>query len=102
MIKLENVSKSYGNREIIKIDKLEIYDGDKIGIVGKNGAGKSTLFDIISKDCVADTGKIDVKGKIGYIKQFNYTLEPNLSGGEIEKAEINKKSRYYISRWTFF
>mgnify|MGYP005799435519 CR=1 FL=1 len=90
MIKLENVSKSYGNREIIKIDKLEIYDGDKIGIVGKNGAGKSTLFDIITKDCIADTGKIDVKGKIGYIKQFNYTLEPNLSGGEIEKAEINK------------
>ena len=90
MIKLENVSKSYGDREIIKIDKLEIYDGDKIGIVGKNGAGKSTLFDIISKDCIADTGKIDVKGKIGYIKQFNYTLEPNLSGGEIEKAEINK------------
>ena len=51
MIKLENVSKSYGNREIIKIDKLEICNGDKIGIVGKNGTGKTSLVKrILSND----------------------------------------------------
>lgn len=90
MISLENVSKSYGNREIIRIDKLEIYDGEKVGIVGKNGAGKSTLLEIISRNCIPDTGKINIKGRIGYIKQFSDDIESDLSGGELEKAEINK------------
>lgn len=90
MITLEHVSKCYGDREIINIDKLEIYDGEKVGIVGKNGVGKSTLLDIISGNCMADTGKVKVSGSIGYIKQFSDDIYSSLSGGELEKKEINK------------
>lgn len=89
MIYLEKVIKSFGNRELLKINKLEISDGEKVGIVGKNGAGKSTLLNIISGRINPDSGKVSVQGSIGYIEQIS-DEESVLSGGERVKASIAK------------
>ena len=60
---LENINKSFGpvhaNRDI----NLEIKSGTIHGIVGENGAGKSTLMCILYGFYLADSGKIEVKGK---------------------------------------
>ena len=37
------VKKYFGDRLILDIDKLEILESDRIGLVGENGAGKTTL-----------------------------------------------------------
>ena len=67
MIYLENVTKSFGNRELLKINKLEISDGEKVGIVGKNGAGKISLINrILSND---ENVRISGQAKIGYFSQ---------------------------------
>ena len=67
MIYLENVTKSFGNRELLKINKLEINDGEKVGIVGKNGAGKTSLINrILSND---ENVRISGQAKIGYFSQ---------------------------------
>ncbi len=67
MIYLENVTKSFGNRELLKINKLEISDGEKIGIVRKNGAGKTSLINrILSND---ENVRISGQAKIGYFSQ---------------------------------
>ncbi len=67
MIYLENVTKSFGNRELLKINKLEIGDGEKVGIVGKNGAGKTSLINrILSND---ENVRISGQAKIGYFSQ---------------------------------
>ena len=67
MIYLENVTKSFGNRELLKINKLEINDGEKVGIVGKNGAGKTSLINrILSND---ENIRISGQAKIGYFSQ---------------------------------
>ena len=89
MIYLENVIKSFGNRELLKINKLEISDDEKIGIVGKNGTGKSTLLNIISGRINPDSGKVSVQGSIGYIEQIS-DKESVLSGGERVKVSIAK------------
>ena len=47
LIKVNKLKKYYGDRLILNIDKLEIFEGDKIGLVGVNGAGKTTLLNII-------------------------------------------------------
>ena len=44
---LEHVSKSYGNKEIIKDFSCRIMRGDRVGLLGPNGAGKSTLLKLI-------------------------------------------------------
>ncbi|GAB5553609.1 MAG: ATP-binding cassette domain-containing protein [Saprospiraceae bacterium] len=57
MIQLKNLSKSYGNKEVLKDINLEFARGQVYGIVGANGAGKTTLF-----KCVA--GLEDHYGKV--------------------------------------
>ena len=49
------------------IDNLEIYNYDKIGIVGKNGIGKTTLLKILLGQIKLETAEIKTYGKIAYI-----------------------------------
>ena len=44
MIKIENISKSYGRKSVLKDLNLNLSRGKVYGIVGENGAGKTTLF----------------------------------------------------------
>ncbi|MEN2773500.1 ABC-F family ATP-binding cassette domain-containing protein [Acetivibrio clariflavus] len=71
-----NISISFGTRQILKDVTFSVQDTDKIGIVGVNGAGKSTLFKIITSGYIPDSGEIYLaKGcKIGYLAQ-NSELE---------------------------
>lgn len=48
MIKIENLSKNYGNKEVLKSLDMEFQKGGVYGIMGANGAGKTTLFKCIS------------------------------------------------------
>ena len=49
VLKLSEIGKSYGPKEILKDGKGEILRNDKIGLIGANGLGKSTLLRIIAK-----------------------------------------------------
>lgn len=48
MIKINGLSKSYGNNEVLKNISMEFLKGKAYGIVGENGAGKTTLFRCIA------------------------------------------------------
>lgn len=48
MIKINRLSKSYGNNEVLKNLSLEFSKGKVYGVVGENGAGKTTLFRCIA------------------------------------------------------
>ncbi len=61
MIKIESLSKSYGNNEVLKNLNLSFNKGEVVGIVGENGAGKSTLFKCIS-GLENYTGKVEYGG----------------------------------------
>src|SRR5438093_11880292 len=45
---IENLSKAYAKREVLKNIWLAFYPGAKIGVIGSNGAGKSTLLRIMA------------------------------------------------------
>ena len=44
MIKIENLSKSYGDLEVLKNISVEINKGEVISIIGPSGCGKSTFI----------------------------------------------------------
>lgn len=43
LIQIKNLEKLFGDKQVIDIPDLEIYAGDKIGIIGENGCGKTTF-----------------------------------------------------------
>jgi iron complex transport system ATP-binding protein len=58
MLKLENISVSYGNHHVIKDLSVTFETGKLYGVIGPNGAGKSTLLNTIAKDLKQDSGQI--------------------------------------------
>ena len=87
-IKLGNASESANRvlileriffKNIIKDFNLEIFKGEKVGLIGKNGVGKSTLLKIIVGELKADSGEIKIgnRVKIGYLSQGHEELTEN-------------------------
>jgi ABC-2 type transport system ATP-binding protein len=82
-IKVENVSKRYGNQIALNKVSLQVNKGEILGFLGPNGAGKSTLMKIITSYINADEGKvlvcdelvnnqnIEYRKKVGYLAEHN-------------------------------
>ena len=58
VIDVEQVSKGYGDRMVIRDLNLRVARGDRIGIVGANGAGKTTLLRLLTGEIEPDAGTI--------------------------------------------
>ncbi|MBR3230690.1 ABC transporter ATP-binding protein [Candidatus Saccharibacteria bacterium] len=63
MIKIQNVSKKYGDKKALDHVSFEINDGEVFGFIGRNGAGKTTLIKAICGILEFDSGKILIDGK---------------------------------------
>ncbi len=76
MVRLENVSVSFGGDTILKGVSWQIGDRDRLGLVGPNGSGKTTLMRIINGDRSPDTGTVmSSKGStFGYLPQEELTM----------------------------
>lgn len=93
VLELKNITKYYGDKKVLEIDNLKIYENERVGIVGQNGSGKTTLLDMISGRIKPDTGEIICHQNIIYMEQFEELDSENkyLSGGEKKKQAFNKK-----------
>lgn len=71
VIKLDQVSKSYGGKELFRELHALLRFQEKVAIVGQNGTGKSTLFKIILGEIEPDKGEVSIGSgvKIGYLSQ---------------------------------
>jgi len=58
MITSNNISKKYGQAEVLNIESLDIPKGQSFGLVGNNGAGKTTYFNILLDLIRPTTGQI--------------------------------------------
>lgn len=78
VLRIKDLAKSFDGKEIFSNLNLDIYRGDRIGVIGKNGVGKSTLLKIINgmeKQSKGDF-KIGDRVKIGYYDQNHQGLNP--------------------------
>ena len=66
MLKIENLSFTYGRREVLSELSLSLEKGEIGILLGKNGVGKSTLFKNILGLCKKQSGKILLDGKDGF------------------------------------
>lgn len=85
-IEIENISKAYGDKVLIKDFSYLLRRDDRLGILGPNGCGKSTLLKMIAGKIQPDSGSI-VLGetvKLGYFSQ------------ECEEMDLNQRPIDYI------
>ena len=63
MIKVDNISKSFGGLKAVNHASLQIAEGSITGLIGPNGAGKTTLFNIVAGLYQPNEGKIFLAGE---------------------------------------
>lgn len=86
---MNDVSRAYGTKVVLKNIGISYYYGAKIGVIGPNGSGKSSLFKIlagIDKDFTGET-TLAPGYTIGYLEQEPY-LEPGKTVMEIVKEGV--------------
>ena len=83
MLKIKNISKSYGAQKVLCAINQEFSVGRIVGLLGPNGAGKSTLMKIVTGYIAADEGEVLIDGKrvavddvetkrlVGYLPEHN-------------------------------
>ena len=63
LVRLEHVSKSFGEKKIVKNISLDIYDGEFLTLLGPSGCGKTTVLRLISGLEHVSSGKIFLAGE---------------------------------------
>jgi ABC transport system ATP-binding/permease protein len=74
---LEGVSKSFGDRTVLKNVSTRIMRGDRVGLIGANGAGKSTLIRVILGQLEPDSGtvRLGTNLQVAYFDQLREQLD---------------------------
>ena len=63
MIELKNISKKYGNKQVLDKANMQISTGAIVGLYGESGEGKSTLAKVLCGVVVPDGGSVELDGK---------------------------------------
>ena len=107
LISAKNIKKYYSDRQIIDLPELNIFEGDRIGIVGINGAGKTTLIGLLTGRILPDEGSVDIRCNYSYISQLDdpeiKTISPefasklNIPEVYSEKMSGGEKTRFKLA-----
>ncbi len=108
---LTHVSKSWGERCIVRDFSTIIQRGDRVGLVGPNGAGKTTMLRLILGELASDSGKVRLgtNREVAYFDQLREqldeeatlteTISPGSDWVEIGKQRIHVMT--YLGRFLF-
>lgn len=80
MLKVENVSKSYGGNLLLDNVNFTLGRRERLALIGRNGSGKSTFFRLLSRQEEEDTGSISFPKnyRLGYLSQHIHFTKPTL------------------------
>lgn len=107
VIKLENVSKSFGSRTLFENVNMLVQYKDRTAIVGENGTGKSTLLKMILRECDSDHGSVKVGSnvKIGYLSQHVFQSIGDERVIDVFRSEVTVnegEARHILARFLFY
>jgi len=111
VIRIESLTKGFGENLLFEDLTLDIPPGAIVGIIGANGAGKTTLFRLLTGAETPDSGRVQ-QGEtvtLAYVDQSRDSLDSEnsvwqeISGGNEQLLLGNRQvnSRAYVARFTF-
>jgi ATP-binding cassette subfamily F protein uup len=108
---LNQVSKGYGDRVLVKNLDLVVSRGDRIGVIGPNGAGKTTLLKLILGALAPDAGRVRLGTNVqpAYFDQLREALDPEKTVAEtispgsewVEAGGARKHVMSYLADFLF-
>ncbi|MGI3902557.1 MAG: ABC-F family ATP-binding cassette domain-containing protein [Janthinobacterium lividum] len=104
VVEAENMSKSYGDRPIVRDFSTRVMRGDRLGIIGPNGAGKTTLLNLLTGRDTPDSGeaRLGANVQLATLDQARSSLKPDttlsdaLTGGGSDQVIVNGVSKHVI------
>ena len=116
-IKISNLVKNFGNKEVLKGVDLEIFQGESIVIIGASGCGKTVLIKILASLLEATSGSVKINGEeivgrkagtkpsyeISFLFQLNalfdsYPIWKNICLAKIENEGIGREDAIAIAK----
>ncbi len=84
VLKIENLSYSWGRQAIVNSFTEDILRGERIGILGRNGAGKTTLLNLLTGRLAPDSGSVTLgmNVKLAFFDQLRSEMRPDLTVAE--------------------
>jgi len=111
VVEVSDLSKGFGDRELIEGLSFSLPRNGLVGVIGPNGVGKTTLFKMIVGEEKPDSGTIRVGDtvKISYVDQLRSGIDPDktvweaISGGDstIRVGHVEIPSRAYVAAFGF-
>ena len=111
VIEADNISKAYGEKQLVEDLSFRLPAGGIVGIIGPNGAGKTTLFRMFTGEEQPDSGtlRIGPTVELGYVDQSRDSLNDDHSvyeeiseGNEtLEMGGRKINARAYVNRFNF-
>lgn len=101
MIEVKNISKSFGEKTVLKNVSFTIKQGEHIALMGKSGVGKTTLLRIIAGLETADEGEVVIEpaAKKTFVFQENRLLEhKSVIENILAVTPDEKKALYFLER----
>ena len=106
LLEANHIKKTYGERLVLDVEQIKIYDGERIALIGENGAGKSTLLSVLAGEEEADQGSVRHYSPLSYVHQSGEARfdgsarliselrapgrREGLSGGEMTRRRISE------------
>jgi len=105
VIDAKRISKSFGDKTVVRDVSIRIHRGERVAIVGPNGAGKTTLVNLLTGRMEPDSGnvKIGIAVKMARLDQTRAVLAPDdtlasvLTGGRGDHIEVAGQMRHVTS-----
>lgn len=100
LILAEKIEMEFGERELFRFERLTVYEGEKVGLVGANGAGKTTLLRLLAGEIRPTRGNVKMAGNVAFFRQFAEEGQEccvadadicELSGKEVSDMKVSDK-----------
>lgn len=103
MITLQDISLRLGSKHLLNHANLNIYNGQKLGIIGRNGSGKTSLFKLLMEEITHDAGELSMPNGLKKSQMYqetegskqtalDYVIDGDVSFRKIEAALVSAEA----------
>lgn len=103
LITCQDITKSFGSKELFRDISFSVFSGDRLGIIGPNGSGKSTLLKVIAAIEKQDSGDVTKRRNLvlGYVPQVSTMPDLTIVEALMEVAPNELEAKIWLSKLGF-